>query len=55
MLPKALDFSDQCATLMPLKVALSQISLKEFGSYSRFDKGPEKKLLSSLDHDYAML
>ena len=34
---------------MPPKVALSRFSLKEFGSYSQFDKGQEKKLLSSLD------
>jgi hypothetical protein len=48
-------FSDQCPTQMPLKVALSHFSLKEFGSYSRFDNDQEKKLLSSLDQDYAML
>jgi predicted Zn-dependent protease len=48
VLPK---FSDQRPKQMPLKVVLAQ----GIGSYSRFDKDQEKKLLSSLDHDYAML
>ena len=38
---------------MPLKVAPSQSSLKEFESYSRFDNGQEKRLPSSLDQDCA--
>jgi hypothetical protein len=52
---KGSQFSDQCSTQMPLKVVVSHFSLKEFGSYSRFDNDQEKKLLSSLDHDHAML
>jgi len=39
---------------MPLKVDLSQFSLKKFRSYSRFDNGQEEKLRSSLDHHFAM-
>jgi hypothetical protein len=39
---------------MPLKVDLSQFSLKQFRSYSRFDNGQEEKLRSSLDHHFAM-
>ena len=39
---------------MPLKVDLSQFSLKKFRSYARFDYGQEEKLRSSLDHHFAM-
>ena len=39
---------------MPLKVDLSQFSLKKFRSYSRFDNGHEEKLRSSFDQHFAM-
>jgi Domain of unknown function (DUF4326) len=39
---------------MPLKVDLSQFSLKKSRSYSRFDNGQEEKLRSSLDHRFAV-
>jgi hypothetical protein len=39
---------------MPLKVDLSQLSLKRFRSYARFDNGQEKKLRSSLNQHFAL-